>query len=36
MIITAISAIVIAVIGVGGTVKSVSHDGFSRIPTQIR
>lgn len=36
MIITAISAIVIAVIGVGGTVKSVSHDGFGRIPTQIR
>lgn len=36
MIITAISAIVIAVIGVGGTVHSVSHDGFGRIPTQIR
>ena len=36
MIITAISAIVIAVIGVGGTVHSVSHAGFGRIPTQIR
>ena len=36
MIITAVSAIIIAVIGVGGTVKSVQHDGFGRIPTQLR
>ncbi len=36
MIITILSAIFIAVIGVGGTVKSVSHDGFGRIPTQLR
>ena len=36
MIITAISAVVIAVIGVGATVKTVSHDGFGRIPTQFR
>lgn len=36
MIITALSAIVIAVIGVGSTVRAVSHDGFGRVPTQIR
>ncbi len=36
MIITAISAVVIAVIGVGGTARTVSHDGFGRIPTQLR
>ncbi len=36
MIITAISAIVIAVIGVGATVRTVNHDGFGRVPTQIR
>ncbi len=36
MIITAISAIVIAVIGVGCTARTVSHDGFGRVPTQFR
>ncbi len=36
MITTVIGAIVIALIGVGGTVKTVSHDGFGRVPTQIR
>lgn len=36
MIITAISAIVIALIGVGCTVHTVNHDGAGRIPTQLR
>ncbi len=36
MILTAITAVVIAVIGVGSTVRTVTHDGFGRVPTQIR
>ncbi|MDR7085268.1 hypothetical protein J2X11_000107 [Aeromicrobium panaciterrae] len=36
MIITAISAVVIAVIGVAATARTVNHDGFGRIPTQLR
>lgn len=36
MIVLAITAVIITVIGVGRTVHTVSNDGFGRVPTQFR